>query len=58
MWTWTDIIITLSVTTFRKNLGGTTAKKATDAEAREVKKERAKGKKLPLNKERSKKCKE
>jgi len=39
----------------RKPLGKTTTKNATDAEALEVKAERAQGNKLPLNKERGKK---
>ena len=41
----------------RKNLGNTTTGKATDIEAIEVKKERANGNELPLNRERSKKYK-
>jgi RHS repeat-associated protein len=41
----------------RKSLGRTTTKKATDAEAAEVVKERAQGNDLPLNKERAKKYK-
>jgi RHS repeat-associated protein len=43
--------------TVRKKLGKTTTGKATDAEASEVKQERATGNTLPLNKEKSKKYK-
>lgn len=43
--------------TIRKRLGTTTTKQATDAEAIEVKNERANGNSLPLNKERGKKYK-
>ncbi|HWJ27969.1 MAG TPA: hypothetical protein VNS32_15595, partial [Flavisolibacter sp.] len=43
--------------TVRRRLGKTTTKQATDAEAGEVKQERANGNPLPLNKEKSKKYK-
>jgi RHS repeat-associated protein len=43
--------------TIRKKLGTTTTKQATDAEATEIKGERANGNTLPLNKERGKKYK-